>query len=465
MTFLSKIAALLAGTFLASTALFAAPLTESDLKQHVATLVENKTLQAVSLGIIQPGNSSAITAHAGGLSTAKAVPPDDRTLYEIGSITKVFTALLLADAVVRGEVTLDTPIARLLPADVALPDNAGERITLLMLATHTSGLPRIPAEISAINFTNPYAAYDESDLWKTLRRVKLDFEPGTKAGYSNLAAGLLGTLLARNAGTTYEQLLLTRIAQPLGMTDTVLTPSEEQRTRFAPAFTSAGLPWSHWEFQSLAGAGGIRSTTADMMRFAAAMLHPADTPAPLAKAIELAWERQSLTATFVPGGQALGWMLAGDGKTRWHNGMTGGFHSALFINRELGAASLLLANRSNPAGTGLAESLFRRAAGIPERPMPNKDRAEVALTEAQLDRCTGTFRITPKFALTFERQNLALVLTPTGQPADRLYAASPETFFSRRVAADIVFEFPSDGGPATALTLKQNGREARAVRE
>ncbi len=463
MTFVSKLSALLASICLATIAACAAPLTEADLKQHVAVLIENKSLQAVSLGAIQPAGS--VTAHAGVLSAANPIPPDDRTLYEIGSITKIFTSLLLADAVVRGEVTLDTPIARLLPGDVVLPDNAGDHITLLMLATHTSGLPRIPAEISAINFTNPYASYDENDLWKSLRQVKIDFEPGTKAGYSNLAAGLLGTLLARKAGTTYEQLLLTRIAQPLGMIDTVLTPSDEQRTRFAPAFTSAGLPWSHWDFQSLAGAGGIRSTTADMMRFSAAMLQPANTPEPLAKAIELAWTRQSLAASAFPGGQALGWFLAGDGKTRWHNGMTGGFHSALFINRELGTASLMLANRSNPVGTGLAESLFRRAAGIVGRPMPNRDRAEVALTEQQLDRCTGTFRISPQFALTFERQNLALVLTPTGQPADRLFAAAPETFFSRRVAADIAFELPADGGPATALTLKQNGREARALRE
>jgi D-alanyl-D-alanine-carboxypeptidase/D-alanyl-D-alanine-endopeptidase len=463
MTVVSKIPALLAAIFVGITPAYSAPLTEADLKNHVAALVENKTLQAVSLGVIQ--REGFVTAHAGVLSATRPVPPDDRTLYEIGSISKVFTALLLADAVVRGEVALDTPIARLLPADVELPDGAGDRITLLMLVTHTSGLPRIPAELSALNFTNPYAGYDDEDLWKTLRNVTLDFEPGTKAGYSNLAAGLLGTLLARNARTTYADLLATRVTQPLGMNDTVLTPDPAQRERFAPPFTAAGLPWSYWEFKALAGAGGIRSTTADMMRFATAVLRPADAPQPLQKSIELAWERQSLSASISPGGQALGWMLAGDGKTRWHNGMTGGFHAALFINREHGVASLLLSNRSTPVGTGLAESLFRRAAGMPEPVMPNRDRAEVALSEAQLDRCTGTFRLSPKFAMTFERRNLALYITPTGQVTERLYAASAGTFFSRRIEAEVVFELPADGGPATALTLKQNGRETRALRE
>ncbi|ACB75535.1 beta-lactamase [Opitutus terrae PB90-1] len=439
----------------------AAPLTPADLQQSVAPLVENKTLQAVSLGLIQSGK--VVTAHAGSLSPATTTPPDDQTLYEIGSITKVFTGLLLADAVVRGEVTLDTTLASLLPTDVTLPDGDGERITLRMLATHTSGLPRIPPEIPSDDYRDPYATYGEPELWATLRRVKLDFPPGTKASYSNLAVGLLGTLLARNAGMTYPELLAKRIAQPLGMKDTVIGLRDDLRDRFPPAFTSTGAPCQPWEFKALAAAGGIRSTTADMIRFANAVLHPETTS--LQKAIELAWSKQTLAASITGGGQALGWMLAGDGRTRWHNGMTGGFHAALFVNRELGLATLVLSNRSTPAGSQIAEALMRRAAGVPERPAPNRDRATVALSAEQLDRCTGTFRVSPQFALVFERRNEALFLTPTGQATDRLYAASPETFFSRRVAADIVFEFPADGGPATALTLKQSGRQVRALRE
>lgn len=389
--------------------------------------------------------------------------PDDRTVYEIGSISKVFTALLLADAVVRGEVKLDTPIARLLPDGVTLPGGAGDRITLRMLATHTSGLPRIPAEIPPDDYRDPYAMYADADLWNSLRQVKLDFEPGTKASYSNLAAGLLGTLLARNAGMSYAELLAARVTRPLKMSDTVVALRDDLRPRFAPPFTAAGEKWTPWEFQALAGAGGIRSTLADMMRLAAAMLRPAGSP--LQKAIELAWAKQELTATISPGGQALGWFVAGDGRTRWHNGMTGGYHAAMFINLELRVATVLLSNRSTPAGTQVAEMLMRQAAGKPERPAPNRERAEVVLTEGQLDRCSGTFRISPHFALVFERRNLALFLTPTGQSTDRLYAAAPETFFSRRVAADIFLEFPSDGGPAVALVLKQNGREVRALRE
>jgi CubicO group peptidase (beta-lactamase class C family) len=439
----------------------AATLVEADLLRAVEVPLRNKSLQAVSLGVIQ--REGRVTAHAGTLAPDNPAAPDDRTIYEIGSITKVFTALLLADAVVRGEVTLDTPIAKLLPPDTVLPDGAGDRITLRMLATHTSGLPRTPVEIPTGDFRNPYARYSEADLWASLRKVKLDSPPGTKAEYSNLGAGLLGTLLARRAGKTYPELIESRIAAPLGMKDTVVTMPDALRPRFAPGFSSAGQAWSQWDFIALAGAGGIRSTMADMMRFAEATLRPEGTP--LKAAIDLAYEKQELAATISPGGQALGWLVGGDKATHWHNGMTGGFHAAIYVNRGLGIASVVLTNRSTPAGTEIAEGLVRRAAGMPERVIPNRDRAEIAVATDLLDRYAGTFRLSPKMTLTFERRNQSLFVTPTGQATDRLFAAEPHVFFSRRVPADLVFEVPADGGPATAVTLKQGGREMRGLRE
>jgi D-alanyl-D-alanine-carboxypeptidase/D-alanyl-D-alanine-endopeptidase len=439
----------------------AAPLTPADILRDVQPLIDDRTLQAVSIGVIQPDGTRMV--HAGTLSPERASPPDDRTLYEIGSISKVFTGLLLADAVVRGDVSLDQPLARLLPDAAKRTDGNDERITLRMLSTHTSGLPRIPPEIPPDNYTNPYANYGDADLWTTIGRVALDAEPGAKASYSNLAVGLLGTVLARKADMTFGDLLAARITRPLEMTDTVVDLDTARRGRLAPPFTSRGEPWTAWDFQALAGAGGIRSTLPDMMRFAAAMLRPADSP--LAAAIELAWAKQTLTASVGPGGQGLGWMLAGDGRTRWHNGMTGGFHAALFVNRELGVAVVLLSNRSTLLGTQLAEALVRRAAGMPDRPMPNANRATVALTVPQVERCTGTFRLSPTMVLVCEQKDGALLVTPTGQATDRLFAASATTFFSRRVPAELVFELPDDGRPATALTLKQGGRELRAPRE
>lgn len=460
MTMKSICAAFCVAIF-STAALSAAPVSPTDLEREIAPLLERKLAQAVSLGVVQP--TGAITRHFGQLSPTDATAPTDDTIYEIGSLTKVFTALLLADAVVRGEVTLDTPLARLLPADVVIPGGAGDRITLQMLATHASGLPRIPPELSPDDYTNPYASYTDADLWTTLRKLKLDFEPGTRASYSNLAAGLLGTLLARRAGCTYEELLRARILDPLGMKQTSVRLDAAQRARLAPPFTGDGKPWSAWDFAALAGAGGIRSTLADLMRFAAAVLHSDRTP--LAPAIALAWAPQPIVAPVSAGGQALGWMIAGDRATRWHNGMTGGYHAAMFVNREAGVAVIWLANRSHPIGTQMAEKLMRQATGRAARPVPNATRSEVPLDPEQLDRCVGTYRVNAQVALTCERRNSALFVTPTGQPTDRLFAAASDTFFSRRAPVELQFELPESGGIATAVVVTIGGRRQRAVRE
>ncbi|GMU66929.1 MAG: hypothetical protein AMXMBFR36_32030 [Acidobacteriota bacterium] len=418
-------------------------------------------LHAASAVIVSP--SGTRTIHAGRLTAMGAAMPDDRTLYEIGSVTKVFTALLLADAVVRGEVALETPIAELLPPGVELPAGAAKRITLEMLATHRSGLPRIPAELDATDYRDPYAAYGEAELWATLGAVRLEADPGERAAYSNLGAGLLGTLLARRAGLSYGELLAERITRPLGMADTVVEVAPADLARVAPPHTGAGEPWSPWHFRALAGAGAIRSTAADLARFARAVLEPDSTP--LAAAIELAWKVRDRASGLSPGGNALGWLVAGDGATRWHNGMTGGYHAALFVNRDLGVAVALATNRSTPAATGLAEQLTRLAAGLPASARPHADRAEVALTEAHLDRLVGTYRLSPTFLFVVERRNRSLYLTPTGQPTDRLYAASEALFFSRNVPAELLFELPAGGGAATGLVLRQGGREVPGRRE
>ncbi|HEV8631211.1 MAG TPA: serine hydrolase [Thermoanaerobaculia bacterium] len=452
---------LAAALLLVPAAASAVTLDGDALAARLAPQMKNELFQAVSVAVLTAEGEAS--AHLGTLAPGSQRAPDDRTLYEIGSISKVFTSLLLADAVVRGEVTLDTPLASLLPEGFVFADPSARAITLRMLATHSSGIPRLPAELDATAFGNPYARYSDADLLRSLGGMKLDFPPGTGAGYSNFAAGALATGLARRAGLSYAELLARRITRPLGMDDTVVELSAEQRARFAPAFASAGEPVAHWDFQSLAGAGGIRSTLADLRRFAAALLHPEKSP--LAAAIELAWAKQPLEKTLDGGGQALGWMIAQDGETRWHNGMTGGFHAAIFVNRRLGVASILLANRSAAIGSTIAEGLLRYAAGAAERPIPNGDRQEVALTDAELDRCVGTYRLSPQLALAIERRNRHLFVTPSGQPADMLYAASPVTFFSRRVAAEVTFDLPANGGSATALTLEQGGRHMRASRE
>lgn len=203
--------------------------------------------------------------------------PDQDTIFEIGSITKVFTAALLADMARRGEVRLDDPVQRYLPAGVQVPTRGGRAITLLHLATHTSGLPRLPGNLGRTvrDRANPYAHYTVDDLYAFLNGCRLARVPGERYAYSNLGAGLLGHVLALRAGMGYEALVTRRLCGPLGMMDTAVTLSPEQRGRLAQGHAASDEPVPLWDLPMLAGAGALRSTARDMLAFLAANLESA----------------------------------------------------------------------------------------------------------------------------------------------------------------------------------------------
>jgi CubicO group peptidase (beta-lactamase class C family) len=205
----------------------------------------------------------------GRVAADSAVRPDRRTLFEIASVTKTFTALLLADSVERGKVNLDAPVRLYLPESVTMPQRGDKEITLLHLATHTSGLPRIPFSIRVASFfpTNPYKNYGAKDLYDTLTTTKLTRDPGEQYEYSNLGYGLLGHALSRQAKSSYEELVVERICRPLKLSDTQINLSDDQKLRFAPPYAPDGTRSSNWEFDVLAGAGALRSTTDDMLTY------------------------------------------------------------------------------------------------------------------------------------------------------------------------------------------------------
>ena len=159
--------------------------------------------------------------------------PDADTVFEIGSITKVFTAIVLADMVERDEARLDAPVRELLGPDASLPSRDGIEITPLHLATHSSGLPRLPDNLDPADLANPYADYTEADLMDFLSSHDLTRRVGESVEYSNLGAGLLGHALAVRAGADYETLVTGRVLDPLGMTDTAVALSPSARGRLA----------------------------------------------------------------------------------------------------------------------------------------------------------------------------------------------------------------------------------------
>lgn len=288
---------------------------------------------------------------------SRGVPPE--TVFEIGSITKTFTATLLAMLVREGLVALDDPVERHLPV---APPVKGRPITLEDLATHRSGLPRLPSGLLVKGYTSerhdPYASLDEERMRRAIAETEPKRAPGGKVVYSNYGYGLLGYALARRAGRTYAELVGERITDPLGLAHTALdTPGLTQGHGFF------GRPAHAWDLASLAGAGGLRSTASDLLDYLA--LHAPDASGPLAEA---AADTRVKRAAMGKIGVGLGWLIlpAGSGpkwvrlehETLMHDGGTGGFRSYAAVVPETGRAVVVLGSRARSV-SGIGAKVMR----------------------------------------------------------------------------------------------------------
>ena len=291
-------------------------------------------------------------------------------MYEIGSVTKVFTSLLLAELVVEGRLSLDDPIGPLLPPDVLGDSRLGREVTLRHLATHTSGLPRLPGNLRVLPWTlaNPYARYTTANLYAFLRSFQPKETPPAEAVYSNLGVGLLGHLLARTLDTTYEEAVRERVCGPMGLRDTTIGLTDEQRRRLVPGHSASGQPAGLWDLPSLAGAGGLRSTARDMARFLSACLGRLATP--LGPALARTLEPQASIGEGRSAG--LGWVIEERGDTQWiwHNGATGGYSAYVGFCAPAGVAVCVLANHTVPATGGAQAVADAMGRALAERLLP-----------------------------------------------------------------------------------------------
>ena len=382
---------------------------------------------------------------------------DADTVFEIGSITKVFTALVLAHMVLDGTVSLDDPVAKFLPDGARMPSRAGQQITLRHLSQHNSGLPRLPDNLVPSDAANPYADYTEADLLAYLAGHELTRDIGSQFEYSNLGVGLLGYALARAEGTEFATLLRNRILTPLGMDDTAITLSDEQQARFATGHDEYMRPTKAWDLSVLSGAGGMRSTLADMTLFAKAALDPAS---PIAEAMQL-----TLSEARDVGGQVmgLGWFVrkAPARLVASHGGGTGGFRTHLALQPAMDRASMVMTNASvEPSARDIGMHLLigtplSEVGPVPEAPA-TVDRTPVTLSEAELDRVVGTYRFAPGMDLAIERRGAQLYATITGQGALPIFPGSRTRFFYRAVNAEITFA--EHEGRITGAAFTQDGR-------
>ena len=424
------------------------PLIDAGIVPSLAIgIYDSSRIETYFLGNVDPSGSGPAT------------PPDAHTVYEIGSVSKVFTALLLADAAQHGQVKLDDPLSTLWPKGVAPPTRDGQEITLEQLATHSSGLPRIPANMRADTLDDPYADYTREKLFAFLDGHELVRAPGSQYEYSNLAVGLLGTLLADKSKSTYDALLRERITGPLGMAETCVRLNDEQQRRLAPPYRE-GQRVSNWDFDALVGCGGIRSTVGDMVKLLAAHVEPGSTS--LAEIIANASRPRSVPKA-PAGGMALGWHIAADRSTFWHTGQTGGYAAAVFVNPAERKGVVVLANGADSTVDVLGERIIQAMFGM--KVQPPKVRRSITLVDSQLDRLLGDYDSALGFTISVTREGDALMARVTGQQAIRIYPESATRFFYRAVEAEIEFEIDRKSKSASALTLFQHGQEMRCTRQ
>ena len=342
----------------------------------------NEFHQSVGMvvGMIGPDGRKVVSYGALEKGDPRALNGD--TVFEIGSVTKVFTSLLLSDMVRRGQVALTDPVSKYLPASVRIPQRNGKQITLQNLATHTSGLPRLPGNLKPKDPANPYADYSVAQLYEFLSSYELPRDIGSQYEYSNLGGGLLGHLLTLRAGMDYEALVRARITAPLNMKSTSITLSPEMKARMAVGHDDKLKPVANWDLPTLAGAGALRSTANDMLTFLSANLGYNGTPLAPAMAAMLDVRRSSGT----PGlDVALAWHIYSTplgGGVVWHNGGTGGYRSFIGYEPKTRIGVVVLANAETAAGVDdIGLHLLNRKAPLLTGSafLPAKERKEVAV--------------------------------------------------------------------------------------
>ena len=426
-------------------------LEKKSLPAEVVETIEKRitegTTPSIALAVI---DSSGVHYFNFGKTASAGKLVDEHTIYEIGSISKVFTGIILAQQILDGQLKIDDKINDLLPDSIQVPVIGDKDITLGNLTDHTSGLPRMPNNFAPANPNNPYADYTVAQMFEFISNYQPVREVGSAYEYSNLAQGLLGHLLAMQNHTTYEDLMVQTIADPLEMNDTRIEFTERMKRNLALGH-SGGKVVENWDIPTLAGAGAIRSSTADMAKFIAANLGYLNVP--LFEAM-----KQSHKVRHHKAGEmsvAMAWHIKKGvhGDVFWHNGGTGGYRTFAGFVKETGKGVVLLTNSSadsDDIGFHLLD---------PESKLVNikfkSDAIEVA--EPVLEKYVGVYELQPHFKIAITKEGTQLYGQATGQERFEIYPENDTLFYLTVVDAKIAFQLKND--TVESLTLFQNGQQ------
>jgi CubicO group peptidase (beta-lactamase class C family) len=319
---------------------------DSAVNRPLSTYMRTKGNVGLSAGIFYGGKDYYF--NYGETRLENSLLPTNHTLYDIGSITKTFTSTLLALAVNEGKVKLSSPITEFLPDSVA-SNPALKGITLVQLANHTSGLPRMVTnwERTVTHIGQPYSNYDTKHLFSYLKSVKGIRPPGMKYEYSNSAVGLLGVILEKIYETPYPELVTKYILIPAKLNQTKFAIKGSDTALLAQGYTEILIPAAPWEFKAMQAIGVLKSSAMDLLLYGKLQL--SDAPTPLSKAIKLT---HVLTYKEDQASIGLGWhFLGGNPKIVWHNGATGGYRSLVCVDRERNIVVVVLTNNASNGDT------------------------------------------------------------------------------------------------------------------
>ena len=394
---------------------------------------------SVAIGIItKNGNNTLFHGSANG-----------DTIFELCSVTKVFTALLLADMMVGGELQLDDPVNKFLGGRARIRED----IQLFHLVTHTSGLPRSPGDFTM--------KYSKEQLYDFLSNYSFPKQAGKKFKYSNLGFGLLGHALALERGTSYEQLVLDRICKPLQMKDTRIRMSPEQLARYADGYVSTGqkiptreLPMVYWS------AGSLRSTLNDMLKFLKVNLTPDRSR--LGRAIEKTQEPQ-LPSAIPDTRTGMAWNVTSTGISTviWHEGQIQNHYSFIGLDRKQGIGTVILSGSGIPL-TDIGIHILDSRQQITDSDPPRQMKSE--FDKSSFESLVGRYVVRDNYTITISKEGVRMFSQATGMPKLEILPIDGTEFAVKGFNIKITF-ISDEVGEITSLIVHQAGTEVKARKQ
>ena len=448
---------LILGALVAQSAAVAQVPPDTEIRKTLADRVgaENQG-SALVVGVIEPKGRRIIAY--GSLAKNDKRPLNGDTIFEIGSITKVFTSLVLMDMVQKGEVAVTDPVSKYLPATVKVPERNGKKITLIDLATQSSGLPRMPDNFKPKDDSNPYADYTPEQLYQFLSGYQLTPDIGSQFEYSNLGGGLLGHALTLRAGKDYETMVKSRVLGPLEMTSTGITLTPDMKARLAVGHGPTVNVVANWDIATLTGAGALRSSANDLLTFLAANLGYVKTPLAAAMAEEISIRHPAGPNMEI----AYNWLIqTKNGNSMiWHNGGTGGYRTWIGFDPKTRTGVVVLSNVSSAEGPDdIGRHLLDASYPLLTVAAPPKEHTEITIDTKTYDKLIGSYQQAIG-VMTVSRDADALFtqLSGPGQGKVQIYPEGDRKFFAKLVDAQFTFDADAQGN-ITQLVLHQNGRD------